>query len=179
MERNCFRCEVRGKRKFLWHWPQLSLNMVSLSLNSLKQIMKAMVDHQGFDKVLRKVRLSHSETLFDAFNIYFCDREHRGTARLPGRDVTQVHCWQVATYAPPLPGGRLVCHSRQGGVWNAGGGGAHQPGRDAARRVDSHSGRCHIHHGHHVHGEGSAGGQRGHEHNVSPATRSTLKSSSP
>uniref|UniRef100_G3NLE3 Acyl-coenzyme A thioesterase 13 n=1 Tax=Gasterosteus aculeatus TaxID=69293 RepID=G3NLE3_GASAC len=31
------------------------LNMVSLSLNSLKQIMKAMVDHQGFDKVLRKV----------------------------------------------------------------------------------------------------------------------------
>lgn len=135
MERNCFRCEVRGKRKFLWHWPQLSLNMVSLSLNSLKQIMKAMVDHQGFDKVLRKVRLSHSETLFDAFNIYFCDREHRGTARLPGRDVTQVHCWQVATYAPPpsqvdvlsATPGKVVCemrveeeHTNRGGTLHGG-----------------------------------------------------------
>ncbi|TDH04097.1 hypothetical protein EPR50_G00148810 [Perca flavescens] len=31
------------------------LNMVSLSLNSLKQIMRAMVDNPGFDRVLSKV----------------------------------------------------------------------------------------------------------------------------
>ncbi|XP_030644753.1 acyl-coenzyme A thioesterase 13 [Chanos chanos] len=31
--------------------------MVSLSLNSLKQVMRAMIDSSGFDRVLRKVEL--------------------------------------------------------------------------------------------------------------------------
>lgn len=55
----------------------VQLTMAALTLNSLKHVMRAMVDSPGFDRVLSKVNMDSLRQLVFDFKPYFCDCERR------------------------------------------------------------------------------------------------------
>lgn len=76
--------------------------MVSLSLNSIKQIMKTMVDTHGFDRVLSKVSRHHlvfEEMLAECITLAVC-----GVVQKLRRDVYRTVCLRGVRFQRcPLP----------------------------------------------------------------------------